>query len=116
GEVSESGTPAPGLAMVHNALLTEDATDQLTTHTGSGPESFFPDPGPKSYYWVQDATVVGKKELVVFLSRNRQDGGPGIEGFRWQRNAMATVSLPDLEVTGIHEFPSRSGAPPIAWG
>lgn len=116
GEVDNSGEPAPGMAMVHNALLTEDATGQLTTHTSAGPESFFPDPGPKSYYWVQDATVVGKKELVVFLSRNRQDGGPGIEGFRWQRNAMATVSLPDLEVTGIHEFPSRSGAPPIAWG
>lgn len=109
GEVSASGRPAPGMAMVHNALVAEGDSGRLSTRTAEGPESFFPDPGPDSYYWVQDATVQGD-ELIVFLSLTKQVGE---QGFAWESNAIARVSLPDLallEITeGLH-------ADRVAWG
>ncbi len=116
GTVSPSGEPEPGMAMVHNALVVEDSAGRLSTFTGSGPESFFPDPDKDSYYWVQDATVTGDDELVVFLSRTQQVGEQGVEGFEWERNALATVSLPDLEIQDITEFRGEPGADEVAWG
>ena len=65
GEVSSSGRPAPGMAMVHNALVAESESGRLSTRTSAGPESFFPDPSDDSYYWVQDAVVQGDELVVV---------------------------------------------------
>lgn len=111
GEVSRNGTPAPGMAMVHNALVAESEGGRLSTRTGEGPESFFPDPSDQTYYWVQDAAVQGE-ELVVFLSLTRQEGE---QGFAWERNAMARVSLPELEVTEIID-PGPGPGDHVAWG
>lgn len=112
GEVTESGARKPGLTMVHNALVAEDDSGRLSTRTGEGPESFFPDPGEKTYYWVQDAKVEGG-ELVVFLSRTKEVGK---EGFEWERNALARVSLPDLEVTEIIDDAGDDPWGKVAWG
>lgn len=113
GEVTAGGAPKPGMAMVHNALITEDDAGRLSTRTRKGPESFFPDPSEQSYYWVQDATVEGER-LIVFLSETRRVGE---EGFAWERNTLATVSLPDLTTTEITPLPAVApGAPGIAWG
>ncbi|WP_068422112.1 DUF4185 domain-containing protein [Janibacter terrae] len=111
GEVTAGGTPRPGMAMVHNALVAEDDSGRLSTHTSEGPESFFPDPSEDTYYWVQDALVQGE-ELVVFLSLTRRVGE---QGFAWDRNAMARVSLPGLEVEEIID-PGSSGTDHVAWG
>lgn len=114
GEVSSSGRPAPGMAMVHNALVAESESGRLSTRTSAGPESFFPDPSDDSYYWVQDAVVQGD-ELVVFLSLTHQvSGQAGGQGFAWERNAMARVSLPDLKVTEIIDPGDASDR--VAWG
>lgn len=110
GEVSRSGRPAPGMAMVHNALVAESDSGRLSTRTAEGPESFFADPSEDSYYWVQDAAVEGD-ELVVFLSLTRSVGE---QGFAWDRNAIARVSLPDLEVTEIID--PGAGQDHVAWG
>lgn len=108
GTVDDGGNPEPGMTMVHNALVVEDGSGQLSTLTREGPESFFPDPGEKTYYWVQDAKVEGG-ELLVLLSRTKQVGE---HGFEWERNTLARVSLPELEVTEIQE--GFDG--PVAWG
>ncbi|MCW4602888.1 DUF4185 domain-containing protein [Janibacter indicus] len=110
GQVTTDGTPVPGMAMVHNALVAEDEDGRLSTRTSEGPESYFADPDERSYYWVQDAAVQGD-ELVVFLSRTRQVGS---EGFEWSHNAIARVSLPDLEVVAIDD--PGPGADDVAWG
>ena len=109
GTVDADGDPAPGMAMVHNALVAEDDSGQLSTLVREGPESFFPDPSGTSYYWVQDAKVENG-ELVVFLSLTRQVDE---HGFEWVRNTQARVALPDLTVTQIDE-PGFEG--PVAWG
>lgn len=109
GTVKPSGKPEPGMAMVHNALVAEDESGRLSTRTAEGPESFFPDPNGSSYYWVQDAKVEGD-ELVVFLSLTKKVGE---QGFEWDRNAIARVSLPDLKVTDITEDDSGGS---VAWG
>lgn len=112
GEVTASGQPKPGMAMVHNALITEDDSGRLSTRTRRGPESFFPDPSGENYYWVQDATVEGGR-LVAFLSLTKQVGE---DGFAWERNALATLSLPDLTTTSITDLPTGDGAAKVAWG
>ena len=109
GSVTSDGDPRPGMTMVHNALVTEDEDGRLSTRTGEGPESFFPDPSDSSYYWVQDAQVDGD-ELVVFLSLTNQVGE---HGFEWERNAIARVSLPDLEIIDITDDTSGGD---VAWG
>lgn len=109
GTVTSSGDPQPGMAMVHNALVTEDQSGRLSTRTAEGPESFFTDPSDTSYYWVQDAQVEGE-ELIVFLSRTKDVGD---NEFEWERNAIARVSLPDLTVKDIDEDDSGE---PVAWG
>ena len=111
GEVSGSGTPAPGMAMVHNAVVAEDDSGRLSTRTAEGPESFFADPSEDSYYWVQDAAVEGD-ELIVFLSLTNTVGE---QGFAWDHNAIARVSLPDLKVTEIID-PGSSSSDHVAWG
>lgn len=111
GEVSRSGRPAPGMAMVHNALVAESDSGRLSTRTAEGPESFFADPSEDSYYWVQDGVVDGD-ELVVFLSLTKKVGE---QGFAWDHNAMARVSLPDLKVTEIID-PGSAGNDRVAWG
>ncbi len=109
GTIDSSGTPAPGLTMVHNALVAEDDAGRLSTLVREGPESFFPDPGETSYYWVQDAKVEGG-ELLVFLSLTKQVGE---HGFEWERNTLARVALPELTVTEIDE---QGFEGPVAWG
>ena len=111
GEVSGSGRPAPGMAMVHNALVAESESGRLSTRTAEGPESFFPDPSDDTYYWVQDAAVEGD-ELVVFLSLTRQVGD---QGFAGDHNAIARVSLPDLTVIEIID-PGAGTSDDVAWG
>ena len=110
GTVTSSGTPEPGMAMVHNALVAESDSGRLSTRTAEGPESFFANPSEDSYYWVQDAAVEGD-ELVVFLSLTRTVGE---QGFAWDHNAIARVSLPDLEVTEIID--PGEGQDHVAWG
>ncbi len=109
GSLQGSGTPDPGMTMIHNALVTEDESGRLSTRTAEGPESFFADPSESSYYWVQDAVVEGN-ELVVFLSLTKQVGE---RGFEWDRNAIARVSLPDLKVKSITDDDSGGS---VAWG
>ena len=109
GAVERGGDPAPGMAMVHNALVAEDDEGSLSTIVRDGPESFFPDPSETSYYWVQDAKVENG-ELVVLLSLTRQVDE---HGFEWVRNTIGRVSLPELEVTSIDEGGFDG---PVAWG
>ncbi len=117
GFVNPSRTRPRNTPMINNSLVVQDG-DQLSTFTGDIggiPQSFFPTGDLGGWFWVYDATVEATPAgdvLRVFLIRFERTGG-GMWGFAWQDNALATVSLPDLELVSIEPLPSEHG---VSWG
>lgn len=118
GLVNPSRTRPRNAPMVHNSLVVQDR-DELTTKVGDIggiPQSFFADPDWDSWYWVYDATVETTATggvVRVFLIRFQRTPEGGMWGFEWMDNALATLSLPELEVVSIDPLPSGHG---VAWG
>lgn len=118
GFVNPSRTRPGNTPMVNSALVVQDG-EELTTLTrslGTLPQSFFPAPDEDSWYWVYDATVEDSQDgpvVRVFLIRFERSGEGGMWGFRWVDNAMATLSLPELELQGIAAVPADHG---VSWG
>jgi hypothetical protein len=119
GVVDERGGRNRFSPMVNNTLVVQDGETLTTLHGGDPtlPGSFFPSPtgGRDDWYWVYDASIESTAEgdkLRVFLLHFRRAGG-GIFGFEWQGNALATVSLHDLELEGITPVTAEGG---VSWG
>lgn len=118
GFVNPSRTRPRNTPMVNNSLVVQDG-EELTTITGDIggiPQSFFPTGDLGGWFWVYDATVETTEAgdvLRVFLIRFERTAAGGMWGFAWQDNALATVSLPDLELVSIEPLPSEHG---VSWG
>ena len=118
GFVNPSRTRPRNSPMIHNSLVVQDG-EELTTLTGDIggiPQSFFTERDADSWYWVYDATVeaTAAGDVVrVFLIRFQRTSAGGIWGFEWLDNALATLSLPDLELVSIEPLPSDHG---VSWG
>ncbi len=105
--------------LVNNTLVVQ-GDDGLTTLAGGDPTlpaSFFPSPtGDRDdWYWQYDSTVEHPREgdkLRVFLLHFTR-AGAGVFGFRWLGNALATLSLPELQLEAIVKLPADGG---VSWG
>lgn len=105
--------------LVNSTMVVQDG-DELTTLAAGDPTlpaSFFPSPtgGRDDWYWQYDSAVEHTPEghkLRVFLLHFTRAGG-GVFGFQWMGNALATLSLPDLQIESIVELPAMGG---VSWG
>jgi len=103
--------------LVNNTIVVQDGTSFTTLHGGdlTLPDSFFPAPAENAWYWQYDGTVERTEEgekLRIFLLHFRR-AGDGVFGFQWVGTAIATLSLPELELEGIVPAPSDGG---VSWG
>lgn len=118
GYVNPSRTRPRNAPFINNSLVVQDG-DSLETHTGmigTLPVSYFRPESDDSWYWVYDALLEqegGRTVLRVFLIRFERTETDGIFSFRWLDNALATVSLPDLQLESIMPAPSGHG---VSWG
>lgn len=117
GSVNPSRTRPRNAPMINNSLVVQDGEEftTLTGDVGGIPQSFFPTDDPDTWFWVYDSTVEATADgevLRTFLIRFRRSGG-GMWGFEWVDNAIATLSLPGLELRSIEPLLSDTG---VAWG
>lgn len=105
--------------LVNSTMVVQDGAELTTLAAGDPtlPASFFPSPtGDRdNWYWQYDSTVEQTPDgikLRVFLLHFTRAGG-GVFGFQWVGNALATLSLPDLQIESIVPVPAEGG---VSWG
>ncbi|MGH2714673.1 MAG: DUF5005 domain-containing protein [Thermoleophilaceae bacterium] len=99
--------------MVHNTLVVQHSGCLTTLHGGSPatPGALVPEGEPGTWYWPAAGTVEGSN-LLVTLGRYRRTGS-GMWDWRFDGNALAVFSLPDLRLAEVVELP---GPDHVAWG
>jgi hypothetical protein len=112
GPVNRDGS-RPNDTFVRNSLVVQDG-DRLTTVPGDTPVR--PPPGTPGWYWAGAGHVDGGT-LVEFYHRLNGSGAPW--DFAEQGVAVATFSLPGLQLQAVRELPTGWPPPtrtPIMWG
>jgi hypothetical protein len=112
GPVNSDGS-RPNDTLVRNSLVVQDG-DRLTTVPGDTPVR--PPPGTPGWYWAGAGHVEGGT-LVEFYHRLNGSGAPW--DFTEQAVALATFSLPGLQLQTVRELPTGWPPPtrtPIMWG
>ncbi|MFG1764909.1 fibronectin type III domain-containing protein [Micromonospora parva] len=114
GSVNADGSRPSNSPMVHNTLVVQDGTTLTTTlhgGTSAAPKSLMCDDSVGLGCWVAGAMVEGDN-LQVLVNRYAATG-PGTLDVTPTGNALVTLSLPALSVTGVRELPM---SPRITWG
>ncbi|MEU8179650.1 fibronectin type III domain-containing protein [Micromonospora sp. NPDC049047] len=114
GSVNADGSRPSNSPMVHNTLVVQSGTTLTTTlhgGTSSAPKSLMCDDSVGLGCWVAGAIVEGSN-LQVLVNRYAAIG-PGTLDVAPTGNALVTLSLPSLSVTGVRELPM---SPRITWG
>jgi hypothetical protein len=111
GTVTPYGSRSTDTPMVRDAAVVQ-AGATLSTLLGAGGTSLFDTGVTDEWYWPAAATVEGGA-VRVFLWRYAK-AGDGPWGFQYTSTWIATLSLPDLAVTGI--VPLEMRGLPVAWG
>lgn len=100
---------------VHNSIVVDDH-GALTTYTGgteAAPESLVKVAGAdetQDWYWFGDATVEGDTLRVMLLEFVKT--GTGVFDFKFTGNAVASIDLDDMTLTGVTELPESA----VNWG
>ena len=110
GGLRADGERDPATPMVRNSLVVQDG-DCLTTVLGGTrerPDAYFtaPDGEGEEWYW-PNQPIARARDVVVFLTRMVRTG-PGDWHFAVTGTAMATLSLPRLDVVDLRPV----GTPP----
>jgi hypothetical protein len=102
GTVAPDGTRSEEAPFIRNCLVVQDGSSLETRFRiyNGKPSAFFPAQGSAGWYWPGDGTVEGS-HLKIFLHRFQQVT-PGLWGWQWTGTALATLSLPGLELESIH--------------
>ncbi len=118
GHVNPSRTRPRNAPFINNSLVVQDGgnLETFTGMIGTLPVAYFRPVDDSSWYWVYDALLEETTDgtvLRVFLIRFERTEVGGTFSFRWLDNALATVSLPELELVSIQPAPSGHG---VSWG
>jgi hypothetical protein len=109
GHIEADGTRSKATPFIRNCLVIQNGNSLETRHRGSHgePSAFFAPPSPKEWYWPGDGTVVGNR-AKVFLHRF-EEVSQRLWGWTWTGTALATLSLPELEVERIDDTVAENG-------
>jgi hypothetical protein len=114
GTVDRTGTRPATAPFIHNSMVVESGGrlgPTLIGGTAAAPRSVVSGPDPTRFYWVADAVVDGGR-LQVLYNEVRATGNGGLDA-GVVGTALATFSLPDLALLGIHALPLSAQT---AWG
>jgi hypothetical protein len=109
GTVAPDQTRSEHTPFIHNSLVVQNGLALETRHGQDGglPGAFFADPSQREWFWPGDGTVEAGR-LRIFLHRFTLEK-PELWAWRWTGTALATLSLPDLKLTGTTPAPSDNG-------
>jgi hypothetical protein len=119
GEVAADGTraPWPETPLVNNSMIVEKhgkLGQTLVGGTLAEPAALVAPNDPSHWIWQNDGTVEGDK-LRVFLTEWKRTGS-GMWDFAWDHNAIATFSLPSLELESVTPAPGQVAGGSVYWG
>lgn len=118
GTVNPDGSRPIDSPFIHNSMIIDDGGELITVTGGSpdAPQSLVAPAGAdesQEWYWFGDGTVEGDRLRVLLIEFEKT--GSGVFDFAYRRSAVASFTLPDMQLEMITALPDPDPDTKVHW-